>query len=94
MYIEDIMNTSKISKKRINELKRFAKTPDEKIDYSDIPELDDSFWKHVTIEFPKKKKAVSIRLDEDIIKWYKTHYSEYQTAINAVLKSYMNSKKG
>jgi uncharacterized protein (DUF4415 family) len=87
------MNTSQISKKRINELKKLAKTPDKKIDYSDIQQLGNSFWKNAVIEFPKKKRAVSIRLDEDLLKWYKTHFKEYQTAINAVLKSYMSSKK-
>lgn len=87
------MNTSSISKKRIKELKKLASSPDESIDYSDIPELEGSFWEKVTVEFPKKKKAVSIRLDEDIIQWYKGRYREYQTAMNAVLKSFMNSKK-
>jgi len=87
------MSTSRLSKKRIDELKRLANRPDKTIDYSDIPELDGSFWKNVTIELPKRKKAVSIRLDEEIVHWYKTHYREYQTAINAVLKSYMNSRK-
>lgn len=88
------MNTSRISKKRAGELKRLAKKPDTGIDYSDLPELDASFWENITIEFPKKKRAVSIRLDDDIIKWYKSQYREYQTAINAVLKSYMKSRKG
>jgi uncharacterized protein (DUF4415 family) len=87
------MSSSKISKKRISELKKLAKMPDKNIDYSDIPELDEAYWKNVTVEFPKRKKAVRIRLDEDIINWYKKHYREYQTAINAVLKSYMNSRK-
>jgi uncharacterized protein (DUF4415 family) len=88
------MSTLNISKKRTGELKRLVKIPDESIDYSDIAELDDSFWKNAAIEFPKRKKAVSIRLDEDIIEWYKKHYREYQTAINAVLKSFMKSRKG
>jgi uncharacterized protein (DUF4415 family) len=41
----------------------------------------------------KKKKSVSIRLDEEIIKFFKTHTSGkgYQTAINSVLKQYVHS---
>lgn len=87
------MNTLKISKKKANNLKKLAKMPDSAINYSDIPELDREFWKNAAIEFPKKKKSVSIRLDPEIIVWYKAHFSEYQTAINAVLKSYMKSRE-
>lgn len=86
------MNSVKISKKRIGDLKKLAGKPDSAIDYSDIPELDRKFWEKAVIEFPKKKKSVSIRLDHEIIVWYKSHYKEYQTAINAVLKSYMKAR--
>ncbi|MBP7737008.1 MAG: BrnA antitoxin family protein [Spirochaetes bacterium] len=86
------MNSVKISKKRIDNLKKLADAPDSTIDYSDIPELDKDFWKNAVIEFPKKKKSVSIRLDQDVIAWYKSHYREYQTAINAVLKSFMKAR--
>ena len=86
------MSTVRNSKKRFDNLKKLAKQPDSTIDYSDIPELDKEFWKKAVIEFPAKKKSVSIRLDPEIITWYKSHYREYQTAINAVLKSYMKAR--
>ncbi len=86
------MNSAKVSKKRTNDLKKLAATPDSAIDYSDIPELDREFWKNAVVEFPKKKKQVSIRLEPEIIAWYKSHFREYQTAINAVLKSYMKAR--
>jgi uncharacterized protein (DUF4415 family) len=85
------MSTQKISNKRMNNLKKLSEMSDDKIDYSEIPELKNEFWKNASIEFPKKKKAVSIRLDPEIVIWYKSQYKEYQTAINAVLKSYMKA---
>lgn len=87
------MSTSKISKKRKNELKKLSEAPDKKIDYSDIPELDEKFWEEAVVEFPKVKKMVSIRLDTDVIIWFKSRFKEYQTAMNAVLKAYMNAHK-
>lgn len=38
---------------------------------------------------PQPKTAVSIRLDEDVIEWFKQRGSGYQTRINAVLRAYV-----
>jgi uncharacterized protein (DUF4415 family) len=37
---------------------------------------------------PEKKVAVSLRLDHDVLAWYRASGPRYQTKINAVLKSY------
>ena len=42
---------------------------------------------------PQKKKAIYIRLDEDILSWFKSREHGYQTYINAVLKTYMRNHK-
>ena len=42
---------------------------------------------------PRSKTAVSIRLDEDIIEWFKRHGSGYQTRINAVLRAYVDAQR-
>ena len=66
---------------------------DEDINYSDIPELDEEFWKNAVIEYPKKKKPVTIRLDVDILEWFKSMGKGYQTKINAILRSYYEAHK-
>jgi uncharacterized protein (DUF4415 family) len=38
---------------------------------------------------PKPKKAVSIRLDEDILRWFRRQGRGYQTRMNAVLRAYV-----
>jgi len=75
-------------------IKNLALKPDAEIDYSDIPELDDEFWKKATVHIPNTKKSVSIRLDEDLLTWFKHQGRGYQTMINAVLKSYMQTHQG
>jgi uncharacterized protein (DUF4415 family) len=41
---------------------------------------------------PKPKKAVSIRLDEDILDWFRRQGRGYQTRMNAVLRAYVESR--
>ena len=43
--------------------------------------------------FPQKKKSICIRLDEDVLSWFKAQGQGYQTYINAVLKTYMRNHK-
>jgi len=79
------MNTSKTNWHEVDALK------DEDIDYSDIPELDENFFKTATVVMPKKKKIVTLRLDEEIIDFFKAREPKYQTKINAVLMAYVKS---
>jgi uncharacterized protein (DUF4415 family) len=70
-------------------LKEIENIPDSAIDTSDIPELDDHFWANATLVKPITKKAISIRIDEDILDWFKSRGKNYQTMINTVLRSYV-----
>lgn len=65
---------------------------DEDIDYSDIPETDEQFWATAKLIQPAKK-PVSLRLDQDIINWFKHQKVRYQTLMNQVLRQYMNAQK-
>lgn len=59
-----------ISRKRLEEIQNI---PDSAIDTSEIPELDDHFWENAKMVKPITKKAISIRLDDDILDWFKSH---------------------
>jgi len=65
--------------------------PDSAIQFSDISELDKSFFENAEIRLPKPKKAVSLRLDDDILNWFKNQGKGYQTRINAVLRLYVQT---
>ena len=77
-----------LSKTKYKELKELS---DNDIDYSDIPETDEEFWDNAEVVLPLKKTHVSIRLDDDIISWFKQFGRGYQTKINAVLRSYISN---
>lgn len=81
-------NIMSIDKKRIHEIKSIK---DDEIDYSDIPELDDNFWANAKPVYPVKKKAISIRLDQDIIDFFKSEGRGYQSKINNVLRTYVEA---
>jgi uncharacterized protein (DUF4415 family) len=62
------------------------------IDYSDIPELsDDWFLKAKRATRVPGKKQVSLRIDEDILEFFKQQGSRYQTKMHAVLRAYVDS---
>lgn len=62
-----------------------------RIDYSDIPETDENFWENATVHLPKPKQSLTIRLDYEIVEWFKEEGPGYQTKINAVLRSYVKA---
>ncbi len=69
---------------------------DEEIDASianDPDWGDDWHWSDAVLVLPPKKQAISIRLDEDVIGFFKNDGPGYQRRINAVLRSYMGQKR-
>ncbi len=84
-----------MSKKSIkSDLKHIDKLKDRNIDYSDIPELDESFFSKATVQWPPAKKQLTLRLDEDVLDWLKKQGKGYQTKINTILRSYYEAHKG
>ena len=76
-----------------SDLARLDALRDEDIDYSDIPELDESFFEKATVQWPPHKKQLTIRLDEDVLDWLKAQGRGYQTRINAILRAYYEAHK-
>ena len=83
------------------EIEQLRKLPDSGIDYSDIAETDAAFWAKAEVSEPADKTMISIRIDSDLLDWYRSHARRYQTLINAVLRGYKearelkeNSRKG
>lgn len=74
------------------DLKRLRWMKDKDIDYSDIPEIPDSFWNDAKIIVPPHKIPVSMRFDRDLLEWFKKQGPGYQTRINRVLRYFMDSQ--
>ena len=75
-----------ISPKRLEELENI---PESAINPSDIPELDASFWEKAKLVEPLTKQAISLRVDSDVLDWFKSQGKGYQSLMNAVLRSYV-----
>ena len=65
---------------------------DAEIDYSDIPPLDKSFFTKAAQAWPPVKQQLTIRLDADVLAWLKANGRGYQTRINRILRSAMESQ--
>jgi uncharacterized protein (DUF4415 family) len=74
-----------ISDKRLKEL---AARTDAQIDYSDIPELTEDFWKNARLVEPDRTQAVTLRIKKSVLEAYKAQGKGYQTRMNLVLESY------
>jgi len=70
-----------------------ASMPDEQIDYSDAPYLPDAVWMKVADLMPDTKKQITLRIDADVIDFFKHTGRRYQTRINAVLRAYVDAHK-
>ena len=66
---------------------------DEQIDTSDIPPLDEAFFANAELRMPQAKPSITIRLDPDVLEWFKDQGKGYQTRINAVLRKYVEAHK-
>ena len=85
-------SSKRLSAAQLAELRALEALPDEKIDTGDMPEVRASagakrgvFWRPV-------KQQLTIRLDADIVEWFRTHRSGgegYQTAINRALREHV-----
>lgn len=73
--------------------KRFDALADEDIDTSDIPEIPKEFWENVRVVAPKRqKKMVTLRMDEDVLAWFRRQGAGYQSRINSALREFMRQK--
>ncbi len=72
-------------------LKRVAAIPDSAIDYSDIsPASPDAVWTRPGALVPEgRKQLVTLRLDPDVLAFFKATGARYQTRINAALREYI-----
>ena len=73
-----------------SDLDRIDKLRDEDIDYSDIPELGDDIFARPLTPWPPKKETITIRVDSDVLGWFKRQGTGYQTRMNQVLRRYMD----
>jgi len=83
----------KASRKRSRtDWQRIEPMKDQDIDVSDNPELDEQFFKEA-IWWPAPKQQITLRLDPDVLAFFRKGGRGYQTTINAVLRKYVEARK-
>jgi uncharacterized protein (DUF4415 family) len=51
------------------------------------------FWDKATVWMPENKQQITLRLDPDVIRWFKRTGKGYQSRMGAVLRSYVEAKR-
>jgi uncharacterized protein (DUF4415 family) len=76
------------------ELRALRDLRDEDINYSDIPPLPSTGWRRVSDLIPaENKQQITLRLDADVIEFFRGTGRRYQSRINAALRDYVNAQK-
>jgi uncharacterized protein (DUF4415 family) len=79
------------------DLEKLRKLTDAEIDASIAGdpdwEFDEVDWSEAVLVIPPRKKAISIRVDEDVLDYFKQEGAGYQRRMNAVLRSYMDQTR-
>jgi uncharacterized protein (DUF4415 family) len=82
----------KTAKRRAAEIKRLSALRDDEIDTSDIPVRADWSRAQVGKFYRPIKKQVTLRIDADVLAWFKSKGGKYQTAVNAALREHMAAR--
>ncbi|GAB6057195.1 BrnA antitoxin family protein [Desulfonatronum parangueonense] len=90
-YEVDLCNLPPLADEQKAELRVLSEMPDNEIDCSDIPPLDDAFWKNAVRNpfYKPTKTSTTVRLDSDVMAWLKSQGKGYQTRMNAILREAM-----
>ncbi len=84
----------KLTPEQRKRLEALRDLPDDKIDFSDIPEMEFKGPVYVNlIPGPGRKTSVTIRLDTDMVEWFKAQGKGWQTKMNWALRLYFASHR-
>lgn len=87
------MSDKDMNKREETDWERIDAMSDEMIDTSDIPPLTESFFERATLRKPKYPISVTLKLDPEVLAWFKTQGDEYEQRINAALRIYVEAHK-
>ena len=72
---------------------QIAAAKDEDIDFSDIPELEESFWREAELVEPDFTEQIAMRVKRSVLDYFGAPGKGYQTRINRVLESYVRARR-
>lgn len=91
------MKKSATSKKSQTDWKRVDALADAGIDFSDTPEVSPQMFARAVVRRGLKpvsrKEQLTLRVDSDVLEWFRKQGQGYQTKINSLLRAYMDAHK-
>lgn len=72
---------------------QIAATQDKNIDFDDIPELDERFWREAELVEPDRTEQITMRVKRSVLEYFRASGKGYQTRINRVLESYVQAHR-
>jgi len=87
------MNAQDLKKPSETDWERLSEMPDEEIDTSDIPPLDEAFFANARLRMPKGKVSLTVDVDADVLEWFRAQGEEFTERVNAALRIYAEAHK-
>lgn len=85
---------SKAGKSQSEDLRRLRNQADEEIDTGDVPEVSDWSDARRGRFYRPIKKQITLRIDADVLAWFKSQGARYQTRINEALREHIKHHHG
>ena len=91
------MKKREMLKKSKTDWDRLKGMKDEEIDLSESPEIEPKMFARAIVRkglvTSSGKVQLTLRIDQDVVEWFRKHGRGYQTKINALLRAYMEAHK-
>ena len=88
----DLKKPPPLSAEHKARLDAVASLPDEQIDYNDAPYLPDAAWMKAG-QLPQTRQKITLRIDAEVLAFFKDTGKRYQSRMNAVLRAYVEAHK-
>jgi len=89
------MSQNATSKESQTDWDRLDSMTDDEIDFSDLEEITPELFAQGIVRHglhpAQKKEQITIRLDSDVLRWFRSQGKGYQTRINDLLRAYMKA---
>lgn len=82
------------TRKRALDPTEIAAVEDAAIDFTDIPELDETFWREARLVDPDRTEQITLRVKRSVLEHFRASGKRYETRMNRVLESYVRAQRG
>ena len=82
-----------IGRMDVARVRRMTEREIESTSPSELARLPAGFWDEAVLVPPVIKRAISLRVDPDVLEWFRAQGPRYQSRMNAVLRAYMTQMR-